>query len=357
MVHKRTEMKPLVVLVTGGAGFIGSHTVVELLEAGHTAIVLDSCVNAAAGVGGALPPALACVEKITGKKVIFHQVSILDQLALAKIFKQYKIDLVIHFAALKAVGESVSYPLSYYQNNVSGTITLLQVMTDAGVKNIIFSSSATVYGAPQYSPIDEAHPTGPGITNPYGQTKDMCEQIMKDVAHSDKVWRVVLLRYFNPVGAHKSGSIGEDPKGIPNNLMPYISQVAVGKREKLSVFGGDYDTSDGTGVRDYIHVVDLAKGHVAAIKKLLSEGFSGSKAYNLGTGQGVSVLDMVRAFSKASGKEIPYEIVGRRAGDVATVVATCQLAKEELGWEAKMGLHEMCVDTWRWQSNNPQGFS
>ncbi|XP_042857841.1 UDP-glucose 4-epimerase-like isoform X2 [Penaeus japonicus] len=349
--------KPRVVLVTGGAGFVGSHTILELQKVGHTVVVVDNCVNATAGENQtSLPLALQRVESITGKKVHFYMLSLLDRCALIKVFRKHKVDVVIHFAALKAVGESVEKPLAYYANNVTGTINLLEVMSEVGVKRLVYSSSATVYGVPQYLPTDEEHPTGVGVTNPYGQTKYVCEQIMKDLAVADKEWKVILLRYFNPVGAHETGMIGEDPNGIPNNLVPYIAQVAVGKRECVSVFGGDYNTPDGTGVRDYIHVVDLALGHEAALAKIFDETFKGAQAYNLGTGKGVSVLEMIQAFSKASGKEIPYKVVGRREGDVATMVASCSLAEKELGWKANRNLDEMCVDTWRWQSQNPDGY-
>lgn len=347
-----------VVLVTGGAGYVGSHTVVELLKADHTVIVVDNCVNAAkATEGDGLPPALERVQKITGKTLTFHELSLLNRQALVNVFSKYKVDVVIHLAALKAVGESVEKPLAYYANNITGTLNLLEVMSEVGVKRLIFSSSATVYGVPQYLPADEKHPTGVGVTNPYGQTKYVCEQIMKDLAIADKDWRIVLLRYFNPVGSHESGLIGEDPNGIPNNLVPYISQVAIGRRPHVNVFGNDYNTADGTGVRDYIHVVDLAIGHEVAIAKIFQPDFTGAKAYNLGTGMGISVLEMINAFSKACGKEIPYKIVGRREGDVATVVASCALAEKELNWKATRGLDQMCEDTWRWQRMNPNGFS
>lgn len=348
----------LTVLVTGGAGFVGSHTLVELLEAGHQVVVVDNCCNSAgADHPGKLPPALARVSAITGKTIAaFYMVSLLDRAALGRVFAQHQVDVVIHFAALKAVGESVKKPLEYYTNNVAGTITLLEVMREAGVKKVVYSSSATVYGTPQYLPTDERHPTGVGLTNTYGRTKHMCEHIMKDLAAADKEWRVVVLRYFNPVGAHESGRIGEDPRGTPNNLLPYIAQVAVGKREHLYVYGDDYDTPDGTGVRDYIHVMDLARGHVAALEKLCSQEFHGAAAYNLGTGTGVSVLQMVEAFARASQRKVPYKVVGRREGDVATMVASCTLAQDQLGWTATRDLHQMCVDAWRWQSQNPNGY-
>ncbi|XP_076046971.1 UDP-glucose 4-epimerase-like [Oratosquilla oratoria] len=345
-----------VVLLTGGAGFVGSHTAIELLERGDSVVVVDNCVNAVKG-GDDKPVALQRVEELTGKTVKYHEASMLDCEALDNVFKQYKVDVVIHFAALKSVGESVDQPLRYYGNNITGTLNLLQAMSTAGVKRLVFSSSATVYGTPQYLPIDESHPTGQGITNPYGQTKFMCEQIMMDLARADPEWRVVLLRYFNPVGAHPSGRIGEDPRGIPNNLMPTIAQVAVERRPNLYVYGNDFETVDGTGVRDYVHVVDLARGHVAALSKLWSKESTGTLIYNLGTGQGISVLQMIEAFSRACGKKLAYKITSRRKGDVGTVVATCELAKKELGWVAERSLEDMCVDTWRWQSNNPNGFS
>jgi len=334
------------ILVTGGAGYIGSHTCVELLEAGHEVIVVDNLCNSS-------EKSLERVEKITGKKVVFYEADLLDREKIDYIFDVQPVDAVIHFAGLKAVGESVAKPLEYYHNNITGTLILCDVMREHGVKNIIFSSSATVYGNPAFIPITEACPKGV-ITNPYGQTKGMLEQILTDLHVADKEWNVVLLRYFNPIGAHKSGLIGEDPKGIPNNLVPYISQVAVGKLEALNVFGNDYDTVDGTGVRDYIHVVDLAIGHVKALKKV--EDKSGVNIYNLGTGNGYSVLQIHDAFEKACGKEIPYVIRDRRPGDIATCYADPTKAKEELGWVAERGLEEMCEDTWRWQSNNPNGY-
>jgi len=334
------------ILVTGGAGYIGSHTCIELINAGHDVVVVDNLSNSN-------KEALTRVEEIAGKKITFYEVDIRDYDALEEIFGAENIDAVIHFAGLKAVGESVRKPLEYYENNVAGTLTLCKAMKNANVKNIIFSSSATVYGDPAFIPITEECPKGQ-CTNPYGWTKSMLEQILMDLHTSDEEWNVVLLRYFNPVGAHKSGRIGEDPKGIPNNLMPYITQVAVGKREKLGVFGNDYDTPDGTGVRDYIHVVDLADGHVKALKKIQEK--AGVCIYNLGTGNGYSVLDMVKAFSKACGHEIKYEIQPRRAGDVATCYSDATKAKEELGWTAIRGLDEMCEDSWRWQSTNPDGY-
>ena len=334
------------ILVTGGVGFIGSHTVVELQNAGYDVVVLDNLCNAN-------PKVLDRIEAITGKKVPFYQADIRDREALNEIFDKESIDSVIHFAGLKAVGESVQKPLEYYDNNISGTLVLVDVMRQHGCKNIIFSSSATVYGDPAFVPITEECPKGV-CTNPYGWTKSMLEQILSDIQKADNEWNVVLLRYFNPIGAHKSGTIGENPNGIPNNLMPYITQVAVGKREELGVFGDDYDTPDGTGVRDYIHVVDLALGHVKALKKI--EEKAGLKIYNLGTGCGYSVLDVVHNFEKASKVKIPYSIKPRRAGDIATCYADASKAKEELGWEAQYGILEMCEDSWRWQKNNPNGF-
>ena len=336
------------ILVTGGAGFIGSHTCVELLNAGYEVVVVDNLYNAS-------EKALERVEQITGKKVTFYEADILDRDALNAIFDKEQIDSVIHFAGYKAVGESVRKPIEYYYNNITGTLILCDVMRKHNVKNIVFSSSATVYGDPAFIPITEECPKGK-ITNPYGQTKGMLEQVLTDIYVSDPEWKVVLLRYFNPIGAHKSGLIGEDPKGIPNNLVPYVAQVAIGKLKCLGVFGNDYDTPDGTGVRDYIHVVDLAKGHVAAIKKV-EETEPGVLIYNLGTGKGYSVLDVVHAFEKACGKEIPYEIKPRRAGDIATCYADPTKAKNELGWVAQYGIEEMCEDSWRWQTMNPNGYA
>ena len=336
----------MAILVTGGAGYIGSHTVVELQNAGYDVVVLDNLSNAS-------EKSLERVSKITGKPVKFYKADILDRDALNEIFDKEDIDSCIHFAGLKAVGESVAKPWEYYENNIAGTLTLVDVMRKHNVKNIIFSSSATVYGDPAIIPITEECPKGQ-CTNPYGWTKSMLEQILTDIQKADPEWNVVLLRYFNPVGAHESGRIGEDPKGIPNNLMPYISQVAVGKLEKLGVFGDDYDTPDGTGVRDYIHVVDLAVGHVKAIKYIFSN--PGLDIINLGTGVGYSVLDMVKAFSKACGKEIPYEIKPRREGDIAMCYADPSKAAKVLGWKAERGLEQMCEDAWRWQSQNPEGY-
>lgn len=337
----------MAILVTGGAGYIGSHTCVELLNEGYEVVVVDNLYNAS-------EKALERVEQITGKKVKFYKVDLLDKEALAEVFDKEDIESVIHFAGLKAVGESVAKPLEYYHNNMTGTFNLCDVMRNHGVKNSVFSSSATVYGDPAFVPITEECPKGK-ITNPYGQTKGMLEQVLTDLNVADPEWNVVLLRYFNPIGAHESGLIGEDPKGIPNNLVPYIAQVAVGKLQALGVFGNDYDTPDGTGVRDYIHVVDLAKGHVKAIEKLKKK--EGVSIYNLGTGKGYSVLDVLHAFEKACGKELPYVIKPRRPGDIATCYADPTKAKNELGWVAEKGIEEMCADSWRWQSSNPNGYA
>lgn len=336
----------MAILVTGGAGYIGSHTCLELLKAGYEVVVVDNLCNSS-------EEAVKRVEKISGKPVKFYQADILDREALEHIFESETIDSVIHFAGLKAVGESAAKPLEYYYNNISGTLVLCDVMRKHGVKNIVFSSSATVYGDPAFVPITEECPKGT-ITNPYGQTKSMLEQILTDFHVADPEWNVVLLRYFNPIGAHESGMIGEDPKGIPNNLVPYIAQVAVGKLPCLGVFGNDYPTHDGTGVRDYIHVVDLAVGHVKALKKIDEK--AGVCIYNLGTGKGYSVLDVVKAYEKACGREIKYEIKPRRPGDIATCYADATKAKEELGWVAERGIEEMCADSWRWQSMNPDGY-
>ncbi len=335
------------ILVTGGAGYIGSHTDIELLKQGHDVIVVDNLSNSSEKVIGR-------IEELAGKPVKFYEADILDKDALNKIFDENKIDAVIHFAGLKAVGESVRKPIEYYTNNIAGTMNLLEVMRDHNVKNIIFSSSATVYGDPQEIPITEECPKGV-CTNPYGWTKWMQEQILTDIHTADPEWNVLLLRYFNPIGAHESGRIGEDPKGIPNNLLPYVAQVAVGKLPEVGVFGDDYDTPDGTGVRDYIHVVDLAKGHCAALKKI--EENAGLNVYNLGTGNGYSVLDVIHAFSKACGKDIPYVIKPRREGDIATCYSKCDKAKEELGWEAELNLDDMCRSSWKWQSENPDGYN
>lgn len=337
----------MAILVAGGAGYIGSHTCVELLNAGYDVVVVDNLVNSSA-------KALERVEQITGKSVKFYEVDLLDKCALEEVFKKEKIESVINFAGLKAVGESVHKPLEYYHNNITGTLNLCFVMREYGVKNIIFSSSATVYGDPAFVPITEDCPKGK-ITNPYGQTKSMLEQVLTDLHTADPEWNVVLLRYFNPIGAHSSGLIGEDPKGIPNNLVPYIAQVAIGKLEALGVFGDDYPTHDGTGVRDYIHVVDLAVGHVKALKRF--ESNTGVSIYNLGTGQGYSVLDVLHAYEKACGKSLKYQIKPRRPGDIATCYCDATKAKEELGWVAERGIEEMCSSSWKWQSMNPNGYN
>lgn len=336
----------MTILVTGGAGYIGSHTIVELLNTGNQVVVIDNLINSSI-------EALQRVEELTGKSVTFYQGDILNKALLQKIFSENTIDSVIHFAGLKAVGESVSQPLRYYENNVTGTITLCQIMAEFNVKKIVFSSSATVYGDPSSLPITEDFPTG-NTTNPYGQSKLMVENILADLYHSDPSWNIARLRYFNPVGAHKSGRIGEDPNDIPNNLMPYIAQVAIGKREKLSVFGDDYATPDGTGVRDYIHVVDLALGHLKALDKLNT--LPGLVTYNLGTGKGYSVLDMVKAFEKACGKTIAYQISPRRDGDIAACYADPKKAKAELNWQANHSLEDMVTSSWHWQSTNPNGY-
>lgn len=334
------------VLLTGGAGYIGSHTCVELLDSGYDVVIADNFDNASEKV-------ISRVESITGKSVPVYRVDIADKEQLRAVFSECDIDAVIHFAGYKAVGESVEKPLMYYRNNIDTTLTLLEVMSEFNVKKIVFSSSATVYGVPEVVPLTEDMPTS--CTNPYGWTKLFNEQILQDACVADKELSVVLLRYFNPIGAHKSGLIGESPNGIPNNLMPYITQVAVGKREKLSVFGNDYDTHDGTGVRDYIHVVDLAKGHLKALE-YLSRGNKGAEVFNLGTGVGYSVLDIVKAFSQVSGVEIPYVIVDRRPGDVAVVTADPTKANEKLGWKTEFTLSDMCRDSYNWQCKNPQGY-
>lgn len=334
------------ILVTGGAGYIGSHTVIELLNAGHSVAVVDNLVNSSR-------LAMQRVEKITGRQIPFYETDIRDREGLRKIFAEHSFDCCIHFAGLKAVGESVQKPLEYYDNNISGTLVLLEEMRNAGCKNIIFSSSATVYGNPAVMPITESCPKG-HCTNPYGNTKSMLEEILRDLHVADNEWNVVLLRYFNPIGAHSSGLIGENPNGVPNNLMPYITQVAAGKLKELHVFGNDYPTPDGTGVRDYIHVVDLAKGHVKALKAI--DDKCGIEVYNLGTGIGYSVLDLVKAFEKANGIKIPYVIDQRRAGDVAACYSDPSKAWEKLGWKAELGIEDMCRDSWNWQKNNPNGF-
>lgn len=338
-------MRDARILVTGGAGYIGSHTCLALLEAGYDVVVLDNLVNSK-------EESLRRVRQIAGRTLEFHRGDLLDDAALDRVFAGAPVDAVIHFAGLKAVGESVQIPLRYYHNNVTGTVRLCEAMRRHHVGKIVFSSSATVYGDPRTVPITEDFPLGP--TNPYGRTKRMIEEILCDMPASGEEWDIALLRYFNPVGAHPSGLIGEDPSGIPNNLFPYIAQVAVGKREKLSVFGNDYPTPDGTGVRDYIHIMDLAAGHLKALEKLASG--PGVVTYNLGTGRGYSVLEAVEQFGKVSGREIPYEIVGRRPGDIATCYADASKAKREMGWEARRGIEEMCADAWRWQSANPDGY-
>lgn len=334
------------ILVTGGAGYIGSHTCVELLNAGYEVVILDNFYNSS-------PEVLKRIRELTGKDFDFCECDIRDRKGLDKVFAENKIDAVIHFAGLKAVGESVVKPLEYYENNIGGTVTLCEAMRDAGCKKIVFSSSATVYGMNNPSPLKETMKIG-GTTNPYGTTKYMIELILQDLYTSDNEWSIALLRYFNPIGAHESGRIGENPNGIPNNLMPYITQVAVGKLDHLNVFGDDYDTPDGTGVRDYIHVVDLALGHIKAVDKVANS--NGVCIYNLGTGVGYSVLDVVKAFEKASGKTIKYEIVPRRPGDLATCYSDPSKAKAELGWVAERGIEKMCEDSWRWQKNNPEGY-
>ena len=334
------------VLVTGGAGYIGSHACVELLNAGHSVVVVDNLVNANA-------ECLRRVERITGKTLEYHEMDLLNRAALNELFDTHRFDCVLHFAGLKAVGESVQQPLRYYNNNLGTTIHLCQTMAAHGVKKILFSSSATVYSPDNTMPVDESARTG-GCTNPYGWTKYMIEKILQGIVTADPEWSVVLLRYFNPIGAHESGLIGENPNGIPNNLMPYITQVAIGRRERLTVFGDDYDTPDGTGVRDYIHVVDLAEGHLCAIR--YAQAHTGCEVFNLGTGRGVSVLEMVHTFSEVNNVPVPYVIGPRRAGDLATVYADPAKAKQILGWEAKKTLADMCRDSWRWQTQNPNGY-
>ncbi len=333
------------ILTTGGAGYIGSHTCLELLQAGHEVTVVDNLSNSK-------QEALRRVEKIADRSLCFHRVDLLDKAALTEVFRKHSFEAVIHFAGLKAVGESTQIPLRYYHNNITGTLNLCEVMKEFGVRKIVFSSSATVYGNPQRVPITEDFPVSP--TNPYGRTKRVIEEILHDLYTADPAWQVVLLRYFNPVGAHESGQIGEDPNGIPNNLFPYIAQVAVGKLKEVSVFGNDYPTPDGTGVRDYIHVVDLSRGHLKALEKMQKK--PGLITFNLGTGRGYSVLEAIVAFTKACGRPVPYKIVGRRPGDVASCYADPSLAHRELDWEAIKGLEEMCADTWRWQMNNPSGY-
>ena len=333
------------ILVTGGAGYIGSHTCVELINAGHEVVIVDNLCNSSM-------EAVKRVEEITGKDIEFYKVDIRDREKMTQIFGENEFDAVIHFAGLKAVGESCEKPLEYFINNISGTLVMLDIMSKHNVKKIVFSSSATVYGSPKTVPIKEDFPLS--VTNPYGRTKLMLEEILQDIYQSDKEWDIILLRYFNPIGAHKSGKIGEDPNGIPNNLLPYITKVAIGELPILNVFGDDYPTEDGTCIRDYIHVVDLAEGHVKAIESMKDN--PGVKIYNLGTGKGYSVLEVIKNFEKASGKKIPYRIAARRAGDVPVCYADAALAKKELGWSAKYGIEEMCRDSWKWQSNNPKGY-
>ena len=333
------------ILVTGGAGYIGSHTCVELLNSGHGVVVVDNLCNSSV-------QSLDRVREITGKSLTFHQVDLLDRTALDGLFRSTGVDAVIHFAGLKAVGESVEKPLAYYHNNLTGTLNLLAVMQQHRVRDLVFSSSATVYGDPATLPITEAFPLS--AANPYGRTKLMIEEMLQDLHRADSSWNIALLRYFNPVGAHESGLIGEDPRGIPNNLVPYIAQVAVGRRPHLNVFGNDYDTVDGTGVRDFIHVTDLALGHIKALEKLTSD--PGVVIYNLGTGRGTSVLELVRGFEAASGRKIPCRVVARRSGDIAACYADPSLAEKELGWQARRTVAQMCQDTWRWQARNPQGY-
>lgn len=349
---------PQTILVTGGAGYVGSHTVAAIVEKHSDVeiVVVDNLHNAYKAEGQKKPEPIRIIEEMSGRDINFYDVNIRDAKALGQVFENHNIDCVIHFAALKAVGESVDKPLEYYQTNISGTCTLFEVMRKYNVYKLVYSSSCTVYGEPEQLPINESHPTGKGLTSPYGKSKFFCEEIMKDICISDKKWMIISLRYFNPVGAHKSGRIGEDPAGIPNNLMPFIAQVAVGRLNELLVFGNDYPTKDGTGVRDYIHVQDLAEGHLKAVKLFHQPGFSGFHAVNLGTGTGYSVLEMIAAFEGASGRKIPYRIVGRRAGDIAANYSDVSLSQRLLGWRATRTLDDMCADTWRWQSNNPNGF-
>jgi len=358
-VHTMSTSKGLI-LVTGGAGYVGSHCLVELLQAGYDVVALDNFVNAVKDPSGEsqYPESILRVQKMTGKNVVFHNVDLLDKAAISKVFSSHPdIQCVIHFAALKAVGESFKEVLRYYGNNITGACNLLEVMTEAKVHRMVFSSSATVYGVPEYLPLDENHRTG-GCTNPYGTTKYAVEKMMMDLAASSDDWTISLLRYFNPAGAHESGNIGEDPLGIPNNLMPYIAQVAIGRREKISVYGGDYNTRDGTGDRDYVHVVDLAEGHVKALDHILCpDTRKGVHVFNLGTGKGSTVLEVIKAFGAACGKEIPYEVVGRRKGDVDGLYSSCDLATQVLGWKASRTLTQMCADMWNWQTKNPKGFS
>ena len=334
------------ILVTGGAGYIGSHTLIELINNNFDVVVVDNLVNSSR-------ESLRRVEQITGHEITFIEADVRDQSVLDDIFTTYSIDSVIHFAGLKAVGESVAKPLEYYDNNLVSTLALLEAMRKHGVKQLVFSSSATVYGSPSELPLRETSTVGVGLTNPYGKTKYMIEQIIQDYCTADPAFEATILRYFNPIGAHQSGQIGEDPNGIPNNLLPYVAQVAVGKLQSVGVFGNDYDTPDGTGVRDYIHVVDLARGHVAALQHMKA----GANVYNLGTGSGTSVLEIIKAFSKACGRDLPYEIKPRRAGDIAACYADCSKAERELGWRAELSIEQACADSWRWQSQNPNGFS
>lgn len=334
------------ILVTGGAGYIGSHTLIELINNNFKVVAIDDLANSSR-------ESLRRVEQITGHEIPFIEADVRDQSALSDIFTTYDIDSVIHFAGLKAVGESVAKPLEYYDNNLVSTMTLLEAMREHNVKQLVFSSSATVYGSPSELPLRETSTVGVGLTNPYGKTKYMIEQIIQDYCAADPTFEATILRYFNPIGAHQSGQIGEDPNGIPNNLLPYVAQVAVGKLQSVGVFGNDYDTPDGTGVRDYIHVVDLARGHVAALQHMKA----GANVYNLGTGSGTSVLEIIKAFSKACGRDLPYEIKPRRAGDIATCYADCSKAERELGWRAELSIEQACADSWRWQSQNPNGFS
>lgn len=337
----------MTILVTGGAGYIGSHTVLELLQAGYEVVAVDNLSNSSR-------ESLKRVAAITGKQPVFEELDVADKAALGKVFNKHAVDAVIHFAGLKAVGESAEKPLAYYRNNIDSTLSLCEVMQEHGVRKLIFSSSATVYGDPEELPLKETSRVGVGITNPYGQTKFMIEQILKDLAAADPKWQITTLRYFNPIGAHPSGLIGEDPNGIPNNLLPYVAQVAVGKLNKLRVFGGDYATPDGTGVRDYIHVIDLAKGHLATLQHL--GGKQGFDVYNLGSGSGTSVLEIIRTFEHAAGKPIPYEVVTRRPGDLAENYADVTKANKELGWHTEKTIADACADTWRWQSKNPGGY-
>ena len=334
------------ILVTGGAGYIGSHTLIELINNNFEVVVIDNLANSSR-------ESLRRVEQITGHEIPFIEADVRDQSALDDIFTTYDIDSVIHFAGLKAVGESVAKPLEYYDNNLVSTMTLLEAMREHNVKQLVFSSSATVYGNPSELPLRETSTVGVGLTNPYGKTKYMIEQIIQDYCAADPAFEATILRYFNPIGAHQSGQIGEDPNGIPNNLLPYVAQVAVGKLQSVGVFGDDYDTPDGTGVRDYIHVVDLARGHVAALQHMKA----GTNVYNLGTGSGTSVLEIIKAFSKACSRDLPYEIKPRRAGDIAACYADCSKAERELGWRAELSIEQACADSWRWQSQNPNGFS